>query len=365
MLKILLILALSSELLEAKNPEATPPVEVSIETLSTEPPPKAVAESGSSAKVNAIRIVVKNSSSGEVTLIWADFFARVNRGKWVGSWWYHDLGFKEKIQQCFSSDAPHYPPSIPPLGSISCVLVDPWLDEQSNIEYKFVCLIRDSNGTLSLSESPSAAAVPLAVDKSGVELALNGLSSAIKSLFKYSNSPDPSTTLEVGVSVSHKPLGLVEIAKNTSLVREMRDWQSSEKQESDASYFYVYQTEIANNTTEPLRLAQLVFSTLYEGNWLSGAIKSPVISESEIISTGYLHTVDTSGVPSLDKMKDSSIPPGARAIFPYHWHPKVGDLTSGKHLAILINPSGSVFSAEESTANNCLPIALPPSPSPE
>lgn len=310
-----------------------------------------------SRQMSAIKITIKNLSSEELTLVWCDFFARVSRGKWVGSWWLPALHVKDRIKQAFSDKG--FPVVIPAAGGISCILIDPWVDNQSIVEYKFACLIKNPQGHVYLSESPAQEAVPLELEKSGVELALSGLSVAIKSLFVANPEEDAPTTLEIGASINHKPLGLVEISKNSLLVEEMRKWQIEEGEISSPSSFYVYQTEVANNTTEPLRLVQLVFSTQHDGKWLSGAIKSPVLVEADIVSSGYLQSVDGEGTPKLKKMEDSWIPPGARAVFPHHWHPKVGDSTLGRHLAILLGASGSVVFAEGETDSSHLPASLP------
>lgn len=311
----------------------------------------------SSRQMSAIKITIKNLSSEELALVWCDFFARVSRGKWVGSWWLPALHVKDRIKQSFSGE--EFPAVIPVGGRISCVLLDPWVDNQSIVEYKFACLIKNPQGQVYLSESPAQEAVPLELEKSGVELALSSLSVALKSLFSGNPEKDPPTTLEIGASINHKPLGLVEISKNSLVVEEMRKWQIEEGEISSPSSFYVYQTEVANNTTEPLRLVQLVFSTQHDEKWLSGAIKSPVLVEEDIVASGYLQSVEEGGVPKLKKMEDAWIPPGARAVFPHHWHPKSGDSTPGRHLAILLGARGSVVFAEGETDSSHLPASLP------
>lgn len=313
----------------------------------------------SSRQMSAIKITIENLSAEELTLVWCDFFARVNRGRWVGSWWLPALPVPERIKQAFSPDNAGFPAVIPSRGGISCILIDPWVDNQTIVEYKFTCLIKNPQGHIYLLESPAQEAVPLELQKSGVELALSGLSASIKSLFGDNPEEDAPTTLEIGASINHKPLGLVEILKKPQLVEEMRKWQIAEGEMSSPSSFYVYQTEIANNTTEALRLVQLVFSTQHDGKWLSGATKSPVLSEADIVSSGYLQSVDEGGAPEIKKMEDSWIPPGARAVFPHHWHPKVGDSTLGRHLAILVGAKGSVVFAEGETDSSHLPAYLP------
>jgi len=311
-------------------------------------------------KINAIRITIQNDTETAWRVVWGDFFARVNRGKWVGSWWKAEEPYPDKIKKKFTPDLDHCS-EVKPEESISYVLVDPWISPDDLVEYKFICLMVNPDGAVFLSESPAVEAVPIEVEKSGVELALTGIAAALKSLFSSSSSAPLSPSPEIGVSVSHKPLGAVEIAKYPRLLEEIQSWKTENASLSDPPLFYVYQTEVVNNTISPVRLLQLVVSTQHEGKWLSGVFGRSIISEEELVGIGFLQKTDEDGVPHLSKMEDSWIPPGARVVLPYQWHPKISKPTSAKYLAVMIDSSGRPVMSESIVGKEESPVHLPTS----
>lgn len=373
MLKILAISAVAIFWLEevalstAPRPSPTSRLpSILIEPLYVAPSEEDLPETPPSQKINAIRANLINSSGEEVSVLWCDFFARVNRGKWVGSWWQPSLSTLDKMNGCFNTSS-YQKTTIPPHSSASCMLVDPWADETIPVEYKFVCFVANGEGEPSMIESPAVTAVPLNVEKSGIELALTGISSAIKSLLKSDSSSIVEPDVKVGATINYRPMGLVEAHKNQSMAKEMSMWAESEGIPPVSAYFYAYQVEVANNTTSPLRLALLVVSTNHDGAWVSGVLKKPIIEESEIITSAFLQGTDESGLPVLRKMTDSWIPPGFRAIMPNQWHPKAESSTPVRHLAVLLTKSGDPVFAEGETDETFPPVPLsrPPSLGPQ
>lgn len=313
----------------------------------------------SSSPATAISVVVKNNSPESVQIIWGDFFARASGGRWIASWWSSEENLSVRLSRCFLGQPSLSPPTVPPSGEVSCALVDPWAEGAYPVEYKFVCLVASQDGKTYLRESSPLKPPSPESGLSPAEVAINGISSALRSLLSASPDANVTSPSEVGVSVQHSPLGLVEILKNAKLVDQIRQWEKSENLSTEDSYFYGYQTEVVNNTTSPVKLVQLVSSTLHDDHWLSGVVDNSILTEDKIVEDGYLSSFDDTGAPLIKKATDPWIPPGAKMFFPNHWHPKVGESTPLKHLAILLKKSGEAVYAEGKTRSEMVPVRLP------
>lgn len=364
--KLSATLLLCSSLMASSPPTVTPvglKVTVEATPLYKEDLSETAAASTTGNLVHAIKVEVKNGSGEEVALLWGDFYVRINGGRWLGGWWEPSLPPTEKMGKLFASPPVASPWKMPPGASVSYTLVDPWISDTSAMEYKFVCLV-SRGGETELLESHPVQPSAVDVEKSGIEMAVAGLSSAVKSLFAAESSPQTTQEGSMGVGVEHKTIGPIEIAKNPALGPSVDKWRKAGPP-STSGKFYVYQTEVANNTTAPLKLVQLEVFTSHEGKWLTGALLSPIVGEKEILEEGYLQGVSETGVQVLSKMKDNWIPPGARAVFPSNWHPEevAGKVTQAKWRAILVDRDGVPSVAEaETPGENIIAVDMPPSP---
>ena len=351
---VFLIMAMAANAMAS----AAPDIQIKLFPLyesSDEPSIEVVATS----TAPAIRVVIKNNSTENIQIIWGDFFARTGGGRWLASWWSAEENLPVRLSRCFTGQPSLSLPNMPPAGEISCVLVDPWPSESSPVEYKFACLIACQDGRTYLKESSPLTPLSAESGLSPAEVAINGVSSALRSLLSDSPELTVKSPSEVGVSVQYSPLGLVEILKNAKLVDQIRQWEKNGNLSAEDSYFYGYQTEVVNNTTSPIKLVQIVSSTLHDGHWLSGVIDNPILTEAEIVEAAYLSSFDETGSPLVKKATDSWIPPGSKMFFPNHWHPKVGESTPLKHLVILLKKTGEPVYVEGRTNDQMSPVRLP------
>jgi len=351
-------------------PDSDPGINMSLELepVFREELPEAAVKESVAQHIHAIKARLTNNGLRPVKLIWGDFLVRINHGKWVGSWWKPDKSDPENLRAAFQLDEGLHTPQLAPGQTAEYVLTDPWISAEDNMEYKLVCLFSDESGYIMSSESPPVQAVTIEVDKSGLLRAMAGITSALQGLFPSTPQAKTSAPGEFGVSIEHKPVGPVEATKNQALIEEIQSWQKSESSagHTPADQVYVYQSEIANNTNAPLRLTQLEVSTRHMENWISGALVQGLRGEDTIKRTGSLQDIGPDGSPKLVKLSNSWIPPGGRAIFPMHWHPKweQEDKTPARWRAVLVTIHGDPVFAEGITDPDAPTLLLKSNPAP-
>jgi hypothetical protein len=319
-------------------------VDVQLFRLDDDKIPAEVTEVAVAHDLNVLRLRLINTSKAPLRLIWGDFFVRVGGGEWIGGWWRageHELA---KIAAIAGRERDDLGVLLPPGMETGGILTDPWISENGAMEYKFVGVFCRDDGDVLVAESPAAQAEPVKIEKSGVLRAVSGVMGAVEgALVKDEPKTGGGDLGEDGgfsVSLQHQPLGTIEAIKNRVLMEELKSWLV--RKELVGGDFYVYQTEIANNTTEEVKLAVVEISTLHDGAWISGADTSPLIFEKELISKGYIRKVGEDGQLTLSAMKDAWIPPGGRAIFPSCWHPStdVNTLERARWKAVLLGRGG-------------------------
>jgi len=316
-------------------------------------------ESSASGEVRTIKVSLTNEGNKPARLIWGDFFTRVNSEGWVGGWWESDRPPDEKLSVLFERNDQGPPDELPPGSSTEYTLIDSWPTGQASLEYKFACVVSAPDGTWRMLESDPVTAATVPVEKSSVDQAVVGISSALSSLMGKKDFPPSLSPSQLGVNIEHRPIGPVEVSKFPVLRSEVDAWLRKSSS-GDSGVFHVYRTEIVNNTTLPLKLVHLELATSISGKWLTGYSRPALFMGDEIISNGFLEKISSEGVPKIGALKDLWIPPAARLILPSQWHPASASSSPARARwrALLLDEKGSPVYAEGETGESLPPVAM-------
>ncbi len=353
---IVILLPLLTTLASATPSADIPPVEIGLAPLESTDLPSGL----SSDRARGIVLSIKNTSTDPIRLLWCDFFFQMAGAKWIGGWWLSESPISGKISQILANGGLEGT-ALPPGEKVEYKLVDKWMSEMEKMEYKFACLVSGPSATVSMVETPPVTVPTVIVDRSGVDRAVAGVSSALESLFTPSTPTVQADPVGLGVTVEHNPTGPVQVSRSSLLRESVAKWISSE-QETAQPIVHVYRTGVVNNTLSPLRLVLLEIATKVDGKWLTGYLRSPIVSAREIARQGYLEEFGADDIPKIEKTEDNWIPPGARVVLPYQWHPpsQKETNTSAKWRAVLITESGDPVYAEGETPAGLPPVLVPP-----